>query len=147
MRQVVTQIEIEAPAATVWQILTDFASYERDGWNDYIRSVDAALVTGGRIKVATHTSERGDHDLRGAKLVSITYPELSWEVKLPLPGLIHGKHWFRVEELTATSSRLTQAEQLSGALAFMVFHLVEKSRSGFLEFNEAIKRRAEVSHA
>ena len=48
MIKVRTEIEIEAPANIVWQILTDFERY--DEWNPFIRLID------GRLKVGENRS-------------------------------------------------------------------------------------------
>ena len=38
MKELRSQIEIEAPADRVWQVLTDFATYPE--WNPFIRRVN-----------------------------------------------------------------------------------------------------------
>ncbi|WP_432836398.1 SRPBCC family protein [Dactylosporangium sp. CA-092794] len=142
MRLIETHINIAAPAGTVWQALTDFPSYARDNWNEYIRSIAAPLVRGGRVTAVTHTPRLGQRDLK-ATLVNVDLPELSWEVKLPVPGLLHATHYFRAEALSPASTRFVQGERVSGVLTGLVFHLVEKSEAGFHTMNEALKRRAE----
>lgn len=142
MRAVETQIDIAAPAQTIWDVLVDFESYGKEGWNAYIRSIEAPLTKGERISADTYTEEMGPRALR-AKMLAVAFPELSWEVKLPIPGLIHARHYFRIEALSAGQSRLIQGEEVVGILKSTVFHLVEKSRSGFEIFNAAVKKRAE----
>lgn len=137
-------IDIDAPPDAVWEALVDLPSYEADAWNDYIRSIDAKLVPGATVRAQTFTREMGERALK-AKMVGASYPELSWEKKSPLPGLIHAFHWFRVEPQPHRRSRLIQGERLSGALAPLFFPLVKKSESGFESFNRALKRRVETA--
>ena len=143
MKIVETQVEIEAPARDVWEVLIDFPSYGREGWNGYIRSIEAALVTGAPVVADTYTEQMGQRPLT-ARLSSVTFPELSWDAKLPVPGLIHARHYFRVEAISDRRSRLVQGEWVSGLLTATVFHLVIKSREGFETLNQALKHRTEA---
>ncbi len=42
-----TSITIDAPAALIWQILTDFVSFPR--WNPFIREATGDLRNGGTV--------------------------------------------------------------------------------------------------
>jgi hypothetical protein len=142
MRVLETNIEINAPAEQVWATLTDFPAYRRDRWNDYIKSINASLVAGAPMSAENYTPELGERTM-SAKMLRVEFPELSWEIKLPVPGVIYARHWFRVDELAPGVTRFTQGEQISGVLTFAVFHLVEKSKSGFESLNRALKERVE----
>jgi uncharacterized protein YndB with AHSA1/START domain len=48
MKQLHTQIEIDAPAKRVWELLTDFASYPQ--WNPFIRHISGRLTPGSASK-------------------------------------------------------------------------------------------------
>ncbi|VVB87011.1 Polyketide cyclase / dehydrase and lipid transport [uncultured archaeon] len=47
MKELRTEIEIQASADRVWQILTDFASFPE--WNPFIRRAKGETVKGARI--------------------------------------------------------------------------------------------------
>jgi len=143
MRSIETHIDIDAQPAQVWQVLTDFASYGREGWNAYILSIDVDPRPRGHVRAVTKSPLLDQRDLK-AQIISATFPELSWEAKLPVPGILHAKHYFRIEQLSPTTSRFIQGETVSGILTATVFHLVEKSEPGFLIMNAAIKQRAEA---
>jgi uncharacterized protein YndB with AHSA1/START domain len=49
MKELHSQIEINASAERVWRLLTDFASYPQ--WNPFIRRISGELTTGERLEV------------------------------------------------------------------------------------------------
>jgi uncharacterized protein YndB with AHSA1/START domain len=49
MRSISTETVINAPCSTVWEILTDFASYP--SWNPFIRRISGRVEAGGRLSV------------------------------------------------------------------------------------------------
>jgi hypothetical protein len=145
LRHVETQIDIVAPAETVWRTLVDFDGYDRESWNIYIRSIDGTLQKGQKVKAVVTPLELPRMVIR-ATLSATDFPELRWAVKLLFPGIVHAQHYFRLESLTSSSTRLIHGERVSGALGRAFFPLVRKSRSGFIVFNEALKKKAETAH-
>ncbi len=49
MKELHSEIEIDAPAERVWRLLTDFASYPE--WNPFIRSISGQPTPGERLEV------------------------------------------------------------------------------------------------
>ena len=49
MKEISTEIEIDASAERVWQVLTDFSSFP--DWNPFVQSLEGAVREGERIKV------------------------------------------------------------------------------------------------
>ena len=137
-----THVDVDAPAQVLWEVLSDYESYERESWNPYIESIE--VTTTGRVTATTFGETLGRRQLR-AKLLTGEFPELLWEKKLP--WVIHARHWFRVVPTSATSTRFVQGEQVSGLLTGLVWHLVERSQPSFSAFNLALKHRAEARWA
>ena len=48
-RWITTEIEINAPSAVVWKVLTDFPAY--GSWNPFIRQIKGKLIVGKRLGV------------------------------------------------------------------------------------------------
>ena len=49
MKQISSEIEINASQERVWQVLTDFPALSE--WNPFVRSVEGDLEAGQRLKV------------------------------------------------------------------------------------------------
>ena len=49
MKEIYTEIEIQASDDKVWHILTDFKSYPL--WNPFIRKADGNIKLGGKLKI------------------------------------------------------------------------------------------------
>jgi uncharacterized protein YndB with AHSA1/START domain len=62
MKELHSQIDINASAERVWQLLTDFASYPQ--WNPFIRRISGEPATGERLKVRLEPPESRGITLR-----------------------------------------------------------------------------------
>ena len=62
MKELHSQIEINASAERVWQLLTDFASYPQ--WNPFIRRISGEPTTGERLQVRLEPPESRGITLR-----------------------------------------------------------------------------------
>lgn len=143
MKTIHTQIDIEAPASTVWRHLTDFSSYHQ--WNTFVTSAEGSLKTGERLKITV--TPTGARPMTFRPVVTRFEPdvELSWKGKLAgLPFLFTGEHIFRLERLHESVTRFVQEERFYGILVSFVWNSMSvNTKSGFEEMNLALKRRAE----
>lgn len=48
-RELITSIEVNAPANIVWRVLTDFGKYPQ--WNPFIRSISGAAKQDAKLKI------------------------------------------------------------------------------------------------
>lgn len=140
--EIVTEIEIAAPASRVWEILTDFDGHSL--WNPFIRLIDGELKEGAQLKVMLRPPG-GQETTFKPKLIKVTPErELRWLGHLWVPGLFDGEHRFQIEPQGDAAVRFVHAERFSGLLVGPILGRVEAStREGFEIMNEALKRRAE----
>jgi hypothetical protein len=92
MKEIHTEIEINAPAKTVWRALTDFAAYPE--WNPFVRSGEGEVKVGARLHVTIQPSGRKGMSFRPTVLVADPERELRWLGRFWLPGLFDGEHSF-----------------------------------------------------
>jgi hypothetical protein len=138
-----SELEIAAPAAEVWGILTDFPRYQE--WNPFITEIKGEGVVGHPLQVLVSLPEGRDHRLKSTLLRIEENFELRWRAHLLLPGLFDGEHFLRVIELDSQRTRFIQGENFSGVLLRFSGRTITQVARGFDYMNEALKRRAEAN--
>ncbi len=142
MKELTAEVEIEAPAEHVWQVLTDFAKFPE--WNPFIRQLSGEARTGGRLEVRIGAS--GTRPMSFSPKVLNIEPnrELRWLGRLRIPGLFNGEHSFTIEPLDEKRVRFIQHERFTGLLVPLMGKSLDRdAKRGFEEMNRALKERAE----
>ncbi|MCI4668147.1 MAG: SRPBCC domain-containing protein [Bacteroidia bacterium] len=140
-KEIVTEITIHAPASKVWEILTDFESYE--DWNPFIVKSEGSLVLGESI-----TNHMKLNDKINTFSPTITLVEegkqFEWHGSSPL-GMFNGNHYFILEALADGNCKLIHGERFSGWLRWLLMRQIgQETFSSFKSMNEALKARAEA---
>ena len=142
MKEIHTEIEINAPAEKVWRVLTDFAAYP--DWNPFVRRVEGEVRVGARLHVYIQPAGGKGMSFRPTVLVADHNRELRWLGHLWLPGLFDGEHSFSIEPLAEGHVRFVQRERFGGLLVPLLSKMLDgDTRRGFEEMNRALKLRAE----
>ena len=142
MKEIHTEIEINAPAEKVWQVLTDFAAYPE--WNPFVRRGEGEVSVGARLHVYIQPSGGKGMSFRPTVLVADPNREFRWLGHLWLPGLFDGEHSFVIEPLGDGRVRFVQRERFGGLLVPLLSKMLDgDTRRGFEEMNRALKLRAE----
>ena len=141
MKQLHTEVIIEAPTEVVWKILTDFDAFPE--WNPFIRSVAGVVRPGSRLTVVLHQPDGKPMTFRPTCQRFDQNKELRWLGKLWVKGVFDGEHIF---ELYANGDRthFVQREVFNGILVPLFWKkLNTNTRQGFEAMNAALKERAE----
>jgi hypothetical protein len=142
MKELRSEIEIDAPAGRVWEILTGFTGFPE--WKPFIRQARGNLATGERLEVMMQPSGAGAMTFSPTVLKVETDRELRWLGHLFVPGLFDGEHIFTIEELGTGRVRFTQREIFTGLLVPLLARMLDTdTRRGFEEMNKTLKARAE----
>jgi hypothetical protein len=142
MKQLRTEIEINASPERVWQLLTDFASFPQ--WNPFIRQASGEPGKGAQLQVYLQPSGAKGMTFRPKVLKAEPNRELRWLGHFLIPGLFDGEHSFTIEPLEAGRVRFVQREIFTGLLVPLFARGLDKdTRRGFEEMNQALKLRAE----
>jgi hypothetical protein len=142
MKELRTEIEIQASDERVWQILTDFASFPQ--WNPFIRRISGEAKTGARLEAYLQPSGASGMTFKPTVLKAEPQRELRWLGHFLMPGLFDGEHVFTIESLGANRVRFTQREFFTGLLVPLFARSLDAdTQRGFKEMNQALKTRAE----
>jgi hypothetical protein len=142
MKELRSEIEIDASAERVWQLLTDFAHFPQ--WNPFIRRASGNVKLGERLDVYMQPSGANGMTFRPTVLKAEPNRELRWIGHLLIPGLFDGEHIFNIEPLGTNRVRFVQREIFTGLLVpLLAKRLDTDTQRGFEEMNQALKVRAE----
>jgi hypothetical protein len=141
MREIHTEIEIDATPERVWRVLTDLPSYA--GWNPFVTRAAGELKEGARIEIFVQVPDYRGMRFKPRVLRVEPQRELRWLGTLPLPGLFNGEHIFRIEPAGDGRSRFLHGEKFTGLLIPFMGGVLEKTRRGYEMMNAALKARAE----
>lgn len=143
VKELRTEIIIEAPKSTVWNILTDTASY--DDWNPFIHPSQGELIKGGKLKNTMHLPGRKPQTFTPKILEVKPEEEFRWLGSLFFKGLFDGEHYFLLNETEEGHTHLIHGENFSGILVKSVMKSIEDlTLQGFISMNKALKDRAEA---
>ena len=136
-----TEVEINAPAEKVWQILTDFDSFPR--WNPFVIKVSGKPKVGEILNIEVQLPESRLMKFTPIVLKAEPNRELRWVGTMPT-GAFRGEHFYQIESLGQDKVRFMHGEHFSGWMVRLIWAMVGKAtEKGYLIMNEAIKKEAE----
>ena len=145
MKQLHTEVLIEASPEQVWAVLTDFAHY--GDWNPFLVSVAGVPQQGERLNVRLAPPGGRQITLKPVLTEVVTGQVLEWWGHLGVRGIFDGRHRFELHPAGA-GTRLVQGEIFTGALVPLMARTLDRgTAAGFALMNAALKARAEREHA
>lgn len=141
MGTIETEIEIDAPVETVWEVITDLDAYYE--WNPFIPMASGEPHVGERIRIRVEPPGSFGGTFRPRVEIHEPNRRLVWLGRLGLPGLFDGRHDLAAESLPESRTRFVQRETFSGLLV-PVFFRENAVRRGYESMNAALKERAET---
>ena len=141
MKQIETEIIINAKPEIVWEILTDFDNYGK--WNPFIKSISGMKEEGEQLKVFIQPPEGKGMTFKPLVLNYQENSEFRWIGKLGIKGIFDGEHYFKLEEISPIQTKFIQGEKFTGILVVLMRNLVKNTKRGFEIMNKALKKEAE----
>lgn len=144
-RRIETEIDINAPAAKVWAVLTDFPHMPL--WNPFITAIAGRPAAGERLTVTIRPPGKSAITFRPTLLKVAPERELRWLGHFIVMGLFDGEHYFLLDPLGDRRTRLTHGESFSGLLVGFLRDALDATETGFNNMNAALKQQTELSLA
>jgi len=142
MKSLHAAIDVDAPAARVWQVVSDFERYPE--WNPFIVRAAGELRVGKRLDVTIVAPGMKPVSFRPRVLDVEPGHLVRWKGEFKLPGLFDGRHALTVDPLDGRRSRFTTHEDVTGILLPFAGRVMAASQQGFELMARAVKERAEA---
>ncbi len=141
MKNIRTEIIIDASAETVWQILTDFESY--GNWNPFVVSIEGEAKENAGLKAQLMIKEGKAMTIRPKVTDIKNNKRFEWYGTTPL-WMFNGRHFFEIEVVGRNQVKSIQGEYFTGWLKGAILRWVgDQTRAGFIAMNHALKEKAE----
>lgn len=141
MKEVRTEILIEAPVEVVWKVFVDFESF--GAWNE-IMTVKGLPELGERLVVNIQIAGRNS-TFKPKVTVVEEERKLEWRGSLGHKRIFAGDHFFHFDPEGEGLTRLIHGEHFSGVFSRPILRKIGvDTQAGFEAFNRAIKERSEA---
>ena len=130
---------IDAPAATVWNLLTDASTYA--DWNTSVRSIEGPIASGNTIKLVSELDPKRTFKLKVSGMDAPT--RMVWSDGMPL-GLFKGERTFTITEADG-SCEFHMIEAFTGPRAGLITKAIPDMTDSFAQFADGLKAAAEAS--
>jgi hypothetical protein len=141
MKENRNEIEIQATAEQVWQVMTDLEKYAE--WNPLLYHGEGKVELGEIVTVAARTATK---DMTFVCKVVTVDPlrEFAWKFHVIHPFLFRGVHIFQIEPIDEHRVRFIDREQFEGPLLLMqAKDLTTNGLDAMVDMGEALKKRLE----
>ncbi len=140
MKEIITEIVINASKETVWNVLINFEAYPH--WNPFIIGIEGEAVKDSILKNQIEMNGKVQVFKPVVEKV-VPNKHFEWIGKLPL-GMFIGHHCFEIVELGANQVKLIHKEEFTGWISGLLLRFIgEDTRKGFITMNKALKNQAE----
>jgi hypothetical protein len=137
-------VEIAAPAAVVYRVLTTLADWP--AWSTLLVGVDPGpLKLGDRLSLGLRTAQ-ARYDFTATVTALEPDRAFEWLARTGAPGVMDGRHRFELTVLSPGRCSLRNAETYSGLLVPLMMRTaaMRAAPQGFAAMNAEIARRAEA---
>ena len=143
MKELRTEITIDAPRDEVWNAFSDLKEYPK--WSSFIEKIEGSMKVGDKMDIHLNTPKGQSMDIKPEVLENSPNEEFRWLGHLGgVNFLFNGEHYFKLVPVDESRTRFIQGERFTGLLVpFLWKNLDTDTRAGFREFNEALKKRVE----
>ena len=142
MKNIETEIIINATPEKVWQILMDHKEYRN--WNPFIKEISGDTQPEKHLSVCIQLAGKKPMEFSPVVLINSTETEFRWKGHLFVKGLFDGEHYFKLEDIGLNQTKFIHGENFSGLVSGVLLKMIgDDTLNGFQSMNEALKIEAE----
>ncbi len=147
MKEIVTEIDINASPTRVWKILTDFEKHPT--WNPFIKKISGKPVKDAKLEVYMPDPQGGTMVFFPIVLTAEPNRELRWLGKSE-GDVFNGEHRFLIQPIVGGGEEekvhFIQSERFTGSMVGQLESWLDTSlKANFEAMNMALRDRAEKS--
>ena len=145
MRNITTEITINASPIKVWNALMDFESYPE--WNPFIRITGKAEV-GEKLVNTIYMDGRKPQVFKPIIQEVRENEKFRWIGHLFVKGIFDGEHYFELHATESGHVRFVHGENFRGILNGLLMRMIgEQTEKGFRAMNSALKSLVELQNS
>ena len=110
-----SEVTVNAPVETVWQVVTDVEGYER--WNPFVTSAAGDLRLGGELDLRLELPDGETDEITPEVVVLRPDRKLRWQSHRVLPGIADREYEVILEPLDGGRVLIYQQMRIEGILA------------------------------
>jgi hypothetical protein len=140
MKEIKGSIDIDAPVAKVWGVLTDLKAYPQ--WNPFMTQLSGDLKEGSVLDVVVKIPGRKDTKFKTQLVKMVEKKEALFKGAI-IKGLLTSDHLITLESLGENKTRLFQSITFKGLMSSLAGGTIRDSQKGLDLMNSAAKVRSE----
>jgi hypothetical protein len=141
MKELRTEIEIQASPEKVWQVLTELDKYPE--WNPFIHHAIGRATVGKAVDIDFQPDSTG-MKLHCTVVKAEPNKTLTWRYHVGADFLFNGEHSFSIEPIDERHVRFVDKEVFNGLLVPLQAKDIDtNSKRGFEAMDQALKARVE----
>ena len=143
MKEIRTEIIINASAEKTWKVLIDFNNYSQ--WNPFIRQIIGEPKVGSKLQMNLLTSGGKTRSYSPTVTKVEPFHELRWIGKSFIPGIFDGERIFIIEPIKTNQVKFVHIEIFKGLGVSLAGSRLDKDvNKGFEKMNNAFKEKVEL---
>jgi len=141
MKEVYSEIQINASSSVVWDILTDFEKFGE--WNPFIKEISGTLKEESELRIFIEPPNSKGMEFKPTLKKVETEKKIQWLGKIWIPKLFDGEHSWTINQIDDNIVLFIQKERFTGIFIPFFSKLLKNTKSGFEMMNQNLKQRAE----
>ena len=140
MKEINSDIEINASSIKVWDVLINFDNYPK--WNPFMK-ISGNPQKGSTIQVFIKPPNSKGMTFKPKILEYVPMKKIRWIGKTWIPGLFDGEHSLIIKEIDENKVQFIQKEKFTGIFVPIFSGLLKNTHKGFEMMNNALKNESE----